>query len=92
MRKYEYLYIFNPQEEKTKKAIEEVNDHYNKMGVRILKEAEMGKRQLAYVINKNTEGFYYMTQIEIDDFTRLQEFETDLKLNKKVIRFMKVRI
>lgn len=92
MRNYEYLFIFDPQEENTKKAIQDVKNHYDKMGVRLLKEDEIGKRKLAYEIDGKTDGFYYMAQIEIDDFTKLQEFENDLKLDPNVIRFMRIRI
>jgi len=92
LRKYEYLYILEPQEETVKKSIEIIKEHYKAMGVSLLKEDEMGKRRLAYEINKNNDGFYYITQIEIDDFTKLQEYELELKLNPDVIRFMKVRI
>jgi small subunit ribosomal protein S6 len=91
LRKYEYIYIFDPQEENTKKTIEEVKESYDKMGINILKEEEIGKRRLAFEIKDRTDGFYYLTQIEVDDFTKLQEFEKDLKLNPNVIRFMKVR-
>lgn len=92
LRTYEYLYIFDPQEENVAKTIEEVKKSYEKMGVTLLKEEEMGKRRLAYEIDKKTDGFYYLTQFEVDDFTKLQEFDRDLKLNPLVIRFMKVKM
>lgn len=92
MRTYEYLYIFDPQEENVAKTIEEIKKDYEKIGVRLIKEEEMGKRRLAYEIDKKTDGFYYLTQIEVDDFPKMQEFETDLKLNPLVIRFMKVKM
>ena len=92
MRRYEYMYIFEPQEEVAKKSIEWVKQHYGNIGAKLLKEDEMGKRRLAYEIDKNTDGFYYVTQIEIDDLSKLTEFESELKLNGDVIRYMKVRI
>lgn len=92
MRTYEYLYIFDPQEENVAKTIEEIKKDYDKLGVRLIKEEEMGKRRLAYEIDKKTDGFYYLTQIEVDDFTKMQEFEKDLTLNPIVIRFMKVKM
>ncbi len=92
MRTYEYLYIFDPQEENVAKTIEEIKKDYEKLGVRLIKEEEMGKRRLAYEIDKKTDGFYYLTQIEVDDFTKMQEFEKDLTLNPIVIRFMKVKM
>jgi ribosomal protein S6 len=92
LRKYEYLYIFTPQEEEAKKSIGYVKDQYKKMGVTILKEVELGKRRLAYTIGKNTDGFYYTTQIEIDELSKLEDYESELKLNSDVIRFMRVKI
>ncbi len=92
MRNYEYLYIFEPQEDVVKKSIDFVKQHYKDMGAKLLKEDEMGKRRLAYAIDKKTDGFYYVTQIEIDDLSKLTEFENELKLNAEVIRFMKVRL
>ena len=92
MRRYEYMYIFEPQEEVAKKSIDWVKQHYEGMGVTLLKENEMGKRRLAYEIDKNSDGFYYVTQIEIDDLSKLDDYEEELNLNQDVIRFMKVRI
>lgn len=92
MRRYEYLYIFDPQEDIAKKSVDFVKKQYDSLGVTLLKEDEMGKRRLAYEINKQTDGFYYVTQIEVDDFSKLQEYESELKLNSDIIRFMKVRL
>ena len=92
VRKYEYVYILDPQEENTKKAIEDIKKHYDEMGVRVLKEEDRGKRRLAYEINKKTDGYYYVTQIEIDDLSKLEDFEREMKLSQDVIRFMKVTI
>jgi len=92
MRKYELLYILDPQEEKTQKTIEEIKEQYNKIGVRIFDENEMGKRKLAYEINKKADGYYYSTKVEVDDLAKLQEFETDLKRDPDVIRYLKFRL
>lgn len=92
VRRYEYIYILEPQEEIARQSIENIKEHYKEMGLTLLKEEEMGKRRLAFEVNKRTDGFYYITQIEIDDFNKLRDFEHDLKLNTNIIRFMKVRI
>ncbi len=92
MRKYEYIYIFEPQEEAAKKSIDWVKQHYKSMGITLTKEEEMGKRRLAYEINRNADGFYYITQIELDDLSKLDDYEKELKLNQDVIRYMRVKI
>jgi len=91
LKKYEYLFILEPQEDTAKKTIEDVKTHYQNIGARLLKEEEMGKRKLAYEIRKKSDGFFYLTQIEVDDVAKLKEFERELKLNPSIIRFMKVR-
>jgi len=92
MRKYEILFILDPQEEVYKRAIEEIKSNYEKLGVNLLNESNMGKRRLAYEIKKKTDGYYYITQIEIEDIKKLEEFERELKHNQDVIRHMKVRL
>jgi small subunit ribosomal protein S6 len=91
LKQYEFLYILDPQEETAKKTIEDVKEHYTRIGARVLKESELGKRRLAFEVRKKTDGFYYLTQIEIDDVAKLRDFERELKLNPNIIRFMKVR-
>jgi small subunit ribosomal protein S6 len=92
MRRYEYLYILDPKEETVRASIDAIKDQYESMGVNVTKEEEMGKRRLAYEIGGQTDGFYYATQIEVDDITKLQEYENDMKLNPDIIRFMKVTL
>jgi len=92
MRKYEILYILDPQEEAYKRAIEDIKDRYEKIGAKLLNENNMGKRRLAYEIKKKTDGYYYVTQIEVEDIKNLEEFEKDLKHNQDVIRHMKIRL
>ncbi len=92
MRKYEILYILDPQEEAYRRAIEDIKKHYSEIGANLYEEKEMGKRKLAYEINKKSDGFYYVTRIEIEDFKKLEEFERELKHNSDVIRHMKIRL
>ena len=92
MRKYEILYILDPQEESYKRAIEEIKNNYERMGVNLLEESNMGKRRLAYEIKKKTDGYYYITQVEVEDIKKLEEFERELKHNQDVIRHMKIRL
>ncbi|MFW6138210.1 MAG: 30S ribosomal protein S6 [Spirochaetota bacterium] len=92
MRKYEFVYILDPREELYKKSVQEIKEYYQGQGANLLKEEEMGKRKLAYEINNKSEGFYYLTQIELDNPNKLNELEGELKLNPNIIRYLKVRI
>lgn len=92
MRKYEILYVLEPQDEIRKETVGWIKEHYESMGARLLKEEEMGKRRLAFEIRRKTDGFYYMTQIEIDDLSPLQDFEKETKLNPNVLRYLKLKV
>jgi len=91
LRKYEYLYIIEPKEEGWEKSIEKRKGDYTQLGVTLIKEDKMGERRLAYPINKKTDGFYYVTNIEAEDFTSLQAYENELKLDPDILRFIKIR-
>lgn len=92
MRKYEILYVLDPQDEIRKETVEWIKKQYESMGARLLKEEEMGKRRLAFDIRRKSDGFYYLTQIEIDDLSPLQDFEKETKLNQNVLRYMKLKM
>ena len=92
MRKYEILYILDPQEEINKKAIESIKGQYEKIGINLIDESNMGKKRLAYEIDKKTDGYYYVTKIEIEDVSKLEEFEQEMKHNSEIIRHVKVKL
>ena len=92
MNKYEFMYVLEPQDEIRKETIGWIREHYERIGARLLKEEEMGKRKLAFEIRKKTDGFYYMTQIEVDDLPQLEDFEKETRLNQNVLRYMKLKL
>ena len=92
VNKYEILYVLEPQDEIRKETIGWIKEHYESIGARLLKEEEMGKRRLAFEIRKKTDGFYYMTQVEIDDLSPLEDFEKEARINPNVLRFMKLKL
>lgn len=49
-----------------------------------------GKRRLAYPIRKQNEGYYYVTQIQLDP-SAIQEVERVLKLADAVLRYLVIR-
>jgi len=92
MRKYEIMYVLDPQDEVTKETIGWIKEHYEGIKARLLKEEEMGKRKLAFEIKNKTDGFYYLTQLEVDDPSSLQDFEHEAKINQNILRYMKLNI
>ena len=66
MHTYETLFIVNPDldESEINKAIEAVQDVITAGGGKILKVDIWGRRQLAYMIQKKTDGFYVLIYFE----------------------------
>lgn len=92
VNKYEILYVLEPQDETRKETIGWIKEHYESIGAHLLKEEEMGKRRLAFELRKKTDGFYYMTQVEIDDLSPLEDFEKEARINPNVLRFIKLKL
>ena len=66
MRTYELTCIFRTDEDNLAKGKELVKAEFEKQSVKILKETDMGTRELAYVIKKETKGHYYFYEIKFN--------------------------
>ena len=91
MREYELIYIIHPDLEDA--AIEEVVSKVNSWitdgGGKILKSDSWGKKKLAYPINKQTEGSYIRSDIEMPPTFGVQ-LERNIQLHEQIIRFLLV--
>ncbi|ERG65676.1 MULTISPECIES: 30S ribosomal protein S6 [Exiguobacterium] len=89
MRKYELLYIIRPSvDEEAKKAlIERFNNVITENGGTVDKTTDMGKRRLAYEINKMREGHYVLLNITAEP-KAIQETERLMKISDDVVRQM----
>ena len=92
MRHYENLVIVKPtltQEEieQELKAIEEV---ITSNGGEIAATDKMGMRKLAYPIQKNERGFYYVVYYTVAP-SAINEIERRFRINENLLRFMTVK-
>ncbi|BAB07769.1 30S ribosomal protein S6 [Halalkalibacterium halodurans] len=89
MRKYEIMYIIAPnlEEAANKEIIERFNGVLTNQGAEIEKVEEMGKRRLAYEINKFREGYYVLLNVKADA-DAIAEFNRLIKINDNVIRVL----
>ena len=60
------------------------------LGGEVVQIETWGKRRLAYPIRKLQEGYYYVTQVQIQP-EALPEMERSLKLTEPIIRYMVIR-
>jgi len=93
MRKYELIFITRPDmpEEELGKLITQMEGVVTGQGGKIEKVEKMGKRRLAYRVERQKEGIYVLFVIEGSGET-VKEFERRLKVNDMVIKYLSVRI
>lgn len=93
MRKYELIFIVRPDvpEEELGKLITQMEGVVTGQGGKIEKVEKMGKRRLAYRVERQREGLYVLFVIEGSGET-VKEFERRLKVNDAVIKYLSVRV
>ena len=91
MNKYESVIIINPnlEDAKIKELIERFSKLINEHG-KLEATNEMGKKKLAYPIQKQTEGFYAVLNFEAES-TFIAELERVYRITDEVLKFIVVR-
>lgn len=92
MNKYESVIIINPSvdEEGMKALVKKFTDLINTDG-KVEKADELGKRKLAYEIQKNTEGYYVIYNFEANP-NLITELERNYRITDEVIKFMTIKV
>ena len=92
MRDYEILYIVRPDldEEQLNEAVAKVSGLIETLGGQHERTNVWGKRRLAYEVNHLKEGYYVLTEFQIDA-GRVPEMESTLKISDTVFRHLVVR-
>jgi small subunit ribosomal protein S6 len=91
MRKYEIMYIVRTDlEEAAVQAVVEKFQGIMNNGGEVTKHNVMGKRRLAYEINKNRDGIYVLVNFTATPEI-VKELDRVLRITDEVIRFMIVQ-
>ncbi|MFM8439951.1 MAG: 30S ribosomal protein S6 [Acidobacteriota bacterium] len=92
-RVYEVMYIMTPEtaDEDVAKLNESFASVITKGGGEIVKTDIMGRRRLAYPINKKSEGIYVLLEIA-GSGQEIAELERRMRVNDAVIRYITVRV
>ena len=91
MNKYESVIIINPnlEEEAIKALIEKISNLINTDG-KVSSVEEVGKKKLAYEIDKNKEGFYVVFEFDANP-SLIAELERNYRIADEVIKFITVK-
>jgi small subunit ribosomal protein S6 len=88
MNNYELLYIVSNKftEAEVKGIKEKVDANLTKYGAVIGYQEILGRKKLAYPIDKNAHGHYVVTEFELEDGPKIAALTNDLRLDKEVLR------
>jgi len=91
MRKYEVMYILRPEVEQ--EAVQALVEKFNGIignGGEVTKQDVMGKRRLAYEINKIRDGIYVLVHFNASNEV-IAELDRVMKITDEVIRYLIVK-
>ncbi len=92
MNKYEIMFILKSNEEEAiKNEVSKLKSIITDMKGAITDEKEMGNRKLAYSINKEVNGYYYVINCDANS-EAIAEFDRKARINENVIRHMIIRL
>jgi small subunit ribosomal protein S6 len=93
MRNYEIIFIVRPDvtEEDVDKLIAQMEGVVAGTGGKLEKVEKLGRRRLAYRVQKQREGIYVLFRLQGSGDT-VKEFERRLKVIDTVIKYLSVRI
>ena len=93
MRNYEIIFIVRPDvtDEDVDKLIAQMEGVVAGMGGKLEKVEKLGRRRLAYRVQKQREGIYVLFRLQGSGDT-VKEFERRLKVIDTVIKYLTVRI
>jgi len=93
MREYETVYILDPAmtEAEVKGSLTKYSDIIAHHNGSIFRSANLGKKNLAFRIKKQTKG-YYIAFDYCGDNTVVSDMERNLKLDEKILRYLTVKM
>ena len=94
MRYYETIYIVDPNLDNTilEKTMTEIGQELEKTKAKIINHRDWGKKRLAYQVDNQKYGSFILLQFEIKELSKINDFDSWLKLNNLVLRHMTVSL
>ena len=94
MRYYETIYIVDPNLDNTilEKTMAEIGHELEKAKAKIINHRDWGKKRLAYQVQNQKYGSFILLQFEIEKLSKMNDFDSWLRLNSLVLRHMTVSL
>ena len=91
MGKYELMTIFPLDEEKSKKAAEEVRSTLTSFGAEIEEEKLFGDRDLTYEVNKEKRGRFVLFTLKLNP-SKITEIDKAFKIQMNLLKYLFVKL
>ena len=90
MREYEMVCVYRPEDEQFQAGRENTKAELAKLNVSITKEDDMGQRTLAYEIDRQTQGHYYLFEFTAEP-AAANSIDDALRYQNELLRHLVVR-
>ena len=90
MNTYEMTYIMYPEQERFQKGKELLTQELKSCKAKVVKEDDLGERELAYKVKNETKGHYYYIEAEMDP-AKITDLEKTLKLSSEILKYLFIR-
>jgi len=89
LKNYETVFILTPvlSDQQTKDAVEKYKNLITSQGGEVVNLENMGLKQLAYPIQKKSNGFYVLIEFQADP-SFVKTLEVEFKRDERIIRFL----
>ena len=89
MTKYEVMFIVkaNLDEAALDNTTKEIQKIITSNKSKVIEFKDLGRKKLAYPINKEISGFYYLMDVEATTEV-IQEFDRKLRINENILRHL----
>ncbi len=91
MRKYEVVCVFRPEDDAFGKGKTFVLEEFTKAGGTVSKEEDMGSRDLAYPIKKQSRGHYYLFELSVDPL-KIVEMDRSFRLSQEILKYLFIKL
>lgn len=90
MRTYEVACVFQGDDGVFTRGKELVKSELEKLGAQIIGEEDLGQRNLAYPIKRETRGHYWIYSVEMDP-AKANQIEHALRLTSELLRVLVIK-
>ena len=91
-KKYQYqlVVVLNPKTEEKEKVLKKVTDWLDNNKIEVSSD-HMGLKDLAYEINKNTKGDFWILNLDADSPLKVNELNLLLNRESNIIRYLNLK-